>query len=139
MQVIFDTGSSWLWFPTKECGSDCHQKAQLFDTESSDSYFKVSRTPSFIQYGKGSVWGYKSRDVVCLEKNEGACLKDYNFLSIFTTADLSFMQSDGVLGLAPGKQNTDSELFLDRLVSTGLITTRMFSFSLGGENETSSV
>ena len=62
MQLIFDTGSSWLWLPTKECGNDCPKKSSLFDNNESMSYLKVSTAPTLVAYGGGSFWGYKSQD-----------------------------------------------------------------------------
>jgi hypothetical protein len=102
MELIFDTGSSWLWLPTKDCGGDCHPKAHFFDDSKSKSYKKMSNSPTLIQYGGGSVWGYKSRDKICLQKNLAqSCLNNYDFLTVFSTKDLSGLQSDGILGLAP--------------------------------------
>ncbi len=89
MQLIFDTGSSWLWLPTKECGNDCPKKSSLFDNNESLSYLKVSSAPTLVAYGGGSVWGYKSQDQICLEKSmTQTCMNNYNFLSVFATKDL---------------------------------------------------
>lgn len=141
MQLIFDTGSSWLWLPSRECKeAGCHEKAQLFDEGTSSTYKRTSTYPQIIQYGGGSVWGYKSMDMVCLDSDDsGTCFPNYSFLSVFEAKDLEGLQSDGILGLAPSSQNTTAELFIDRLVRHGLITERVFAFSLGGTDESSKV
>jgi hypothetical protein len=61
----------------------------------------LTNTPSLVQYGGGSVWGYKSQDVVCLDVQSSFCFPNYKFLSVFSTSDLAGLQSDGILGLAP--------------------------------------
>jgi len=43
------------------------------------------------------------------------------------------------LGLAPSTQSTQSEIFIDRLLRDGMISKRVFSFSLGGTDEQSKV
>lgn len=140
MQLIFDTGSSWLWLPSKNCDKDCHVKAELFDESASTSFKRVSSIPQMIQYGGGSVIGYTSKDRVCLEPEAAlSCFSDYTFLSVFKTSDLESLQSDGILGLAPSSQNTHAELFIDRLYAQNVISNRLFAFSLGGTDEKSLV
>ena len=89
MTLIFDTGSSWLWVPSQDC-KECHTKAKLYNTSKSFKYRETGTTPMNIKYGSGSVWGKKSQDQVCLEKNKlDTCISNYNFLAVDTATDLS--------------------------------------------------
>jgi hypothetical protein len=77
---------------------------------------------------------------VCLERDLAqTCLRNYNFLSVFNTKDLSGLQSDGILGLAPSNQGTGAELFIERLYRENMIAKKVFAFNLGGTNEKSNV
>lgn len=60
-QVVFDTGSSNLWVPSKECKLSlaCYFHDTFDYTKSST--FKADKTPFSIQYGSGAVkgtWAY---------------------------------------------------------------------------------
>ncbi|CDW83892.1 eukaryotic aspartyl protease family protein [Stylonychia lemnae] len=139
MTLIFDTGSSWLWVPSQNC-KDCHTKAKLYDTKKSYKYRQVGTTPLNVRYGAGNVWGYKSQDQVCLEKNKPeTCIINYNFLAVDQATDLSGLQCDGIIGLAPSTQFTQSDLFIDKLFMNGIINERVFSISFGGQDEKSKI
>lgn len=55
-EFIFDTGSPWLWVATTDC-KDCHT-TELFDTDSSNSFDRLSDEKKKILYETGSVQGY---------------------------------------------------------------------------------
>eukprot|EP00347_Sterkiella_histriomuscorum_P000579 403375303 len=140
MTLIFDTGSSWLWVPTTDC-KDCHSKAQLYDQKQSSNYVNSGTRPQHIKYGAGSVWGYKSTDLLCLDStnNQETCLNNFNFLAVFVASDLSGLQCDGIVGLSPSNQFSGSDLFIDKLYQNNIISKKMFSLSLGGTDEKSKV
>lgn len=98
-KVIFDTGSSNLWVPSKSCKSlacDLHSK---YDSSKSSTYTK-NGTAFNITYGSGGMEGFWSLDTVSLADNVSA---DNCFVGEATKLDgLSFMVSkfDGILGMA---------------------------------------
>ena len=64
--VVFDTGSSNLWVPSKECrlSAACYLH-KYFDSAKSSSY-KANGTHFNITYGSGAVVGYVGEDTVSL-------------------------------------------------------------------------
>lgn len=58
-------------------------------------------------------------------------MKDFKMLAVErTSADLSELMADGILGLAPSTQRTKASLFIEELYNNGIIDKRIFSFSI---------
>jgi len=97
-QVIFDTGSSNLWIPAKNC-SNCGLKPK-YDSSKSSSYH-ANGTIFDIRYGSGPVSGYMSEDDV---KVGNTVAKGQTFAEITDVSGLGLGYTigkfDGIMGLA---------------------------------------
>uniref|UniRef100_A0A0N4ZXR8 Peptidase A1 domain-containing protein n=1 Tax=Parastrongyloides trichosuri TaxID=131310 RepID=A0A0N4ZXR8_PARTI len=98
--VIFDTGSSNLWIPSKKCpiyNIACllHHK---YDSSASTTYTNDGRTMS-IQYGTGSMKGFISKDKVCVSD---LCADNQEFAEATSEPGITFVAAkfDGILGMA---------------------------------------
>jgi len=98
-EYIFDTGSPWLWIPTTDCTS-CSMDG-LFETSLSSSFTQLQQDKTTITYNTGEVSGFISTETFCLSANDSYCVDDQQFIAVTETFDLDYLQSDGILGLAP--------------------------------------
>jgi cathepsin D len=95
-KVIFDTGSSNLWIPSKKPFLSQHH---LYRNSKSSTY-KKNGTEFRIEYGSGPVAGFFSRDTVNLGD---LTISDYNFAQVTDESGLGLGyyigKFDGILGL----------------------------------------
>jgi len=127
--VIFDTGSSNLWVPSKEC-TDCglHPK---YDHSKSSTYV-VNGTVFKVTYGSGPVAGYYSEDNVgwgtaTVKKQIFAEVTDVSGLG----AAYSLGKFDGILGMGFYSISVDgTPTVFDDLYSQGLVDQNLFAFYL---------
>ncbi|XP_040833969.1 napsin-A [Ochotona curzoniae] len=134
--VVFDTGSSNLWVPSKRChffSLPCwfHHR---FNPKASSS-FQPNGTKFAIQYGTGRLDGILSKDKLTLGGLHSASVTFGEALwepsLVFTVAHF-----DGILGLGfPSLAVRGVQPPLDALVEQGLLDKPVFSFYLNRDPE----
>jgi len=127
--VIFDTGSSNLWVPSKACKA-CSGKS-TYDHNSSSTY-KQNGTEFKIMYGSGPVAGFISQDEV---HAGGINLANFQFAEITDVSGLGMAYSvgkfDGILGLGwPAISVDQMPPVFTEMVNQDLISEPVFAFSL---------
>jgi cathepsin D len=134
--VIYDSGSSNLWVPSKTC-DNCKKTGGKYDSASS-STFKKNGKSFALQYGTGSCKGFLSTDTVSLG---GAQITAFDFGEVTHEAADVFGQApfDGILGMGPAKAAVDQVAMpMAQLVSQGKIQHNIFAFYLASGGKTGS-
>lgn len=120
MQLILDSDSSMLWFPTIKCLS-CKGGTARFDTKASLSYNQISKSLQTYKYDAGEVKGYTCEEQVWL--TDTIKIDKVPCLAVTEQSDLDDMKVDGVLGLSPLS-------LLDLMKDSEIIGRRAISFML---------
>lgn len=133
-KVVFDTGSSNLWIPSKDCSlldiaCDLHNK---YDSSASTTY-KSNGTRISIRYGSGAMKGFLDFDTVTVG---GFRIHQQEFAEATAEPGLAFVAAkfDGILGMGwdniaePFKH--PPKTVWDNLVHQGLVQDKSFAFYL---------
>jgi len=132
-KVIFDTGSSNLWVPSKKCWfSLACWLHNTYSSSASSSYISDGRDLS-IKYGSGAISGMLSQDHVSLG---GLKAQNVTFGEVTSLSGVSFLMAkfDGIMGMGfrtISVQNVST--VVETLHEQGQIDEASFSFYLTKE------
>lgn len=128
-KVVFDTGSSNLWIPSKSCWSPACFVHSKYDSSKSSTYTKNGEKFE-IQYGSGGVEGILSSDSVSVA-GEKLTAKNFIFGESTKLKGVSFIAAhfDGILGMG-FKAISVKQLptFVEILHEQGQLPNAAFSF-----------
>lgn len=130
--VIFDTGSSYLWVASSQCSS-CTTSgiSNLFDCSASSTCETLGEEIA-VTYGTGSLQGSLVEDTVQIGDYTA---EDVIFIDVNEVTDFDSFAADGILGLGMASASSGMNILMDELKTQGQITNRIFSFYLGGKND----
>ncbi len=129
-QVVFDTGSSNLWVPSKEC-TNCGILKPQYDHSKSSTYI-ANGTKFNIEYGSGPVAGFMSADNIgvgdiMVDKVLFAEITDVSGLGL----GWKLGKFDGIMGMAFQSISVNNvPVVFDLMVQQGLVAMPVFSFYL---------
>ena len=130
--VIFDTGSSWLWVPSTSCNK-CHSSAHRFDSAGS-STFEDTDEPISLQYGKGSGSGSIANETVGIGDKTPVFAAQQKFILLDKDQDFNGMQADGILGLGFNVISRGYPTLVENLYEAGAIEAPLFSVFMSDNN-----
>jgi cathepsin D len=134
--ILFDTGSSNLWVPSKKCpfydvACMLHNK---YDSTKSSTY-KADGRQFEIQYGTGSMKGFISRDKVCVAS---LCTTNQEFAEATSEPGLTFVAAkfDGILGMGyPEIAVANITPVFNTMIAQGIVAQPVFAFWLDRKPE----
>lgn len=135
--VIYDTGSSNLWVPSKSCTSPACKKHKLYDSSKSSTFAKNGQSLT-IPYGSGTCSGFLSSDVISL----GGLSANVTFGEITNEPGEIWVESpfDGILGLGYPGLAVDKVLPpFDALMAKHAFDKNVFAFYLQSGGKTGSM
>lgn len=140
--VLFDTGSSYVWIPSSKCFEGCLKSGNIprvqYKSNESSSYENLHGLPLEIAYGKGKTVGFWSADDIKI----GDHLKFENqfFGEATQLIDAQDEVYDGIFGLGFAVETNKSSDVLDphrydkiplySIVNRSLLSEQVFSFDL---------
>src|SRR6478609_6037922 len=131
--VVFDTGSSNLWVPSKKCSSIACYLHNRYDSSRSETYV-ANGTAFDIQYGSGSMSGVISNELLTIGDIE---IESQDFAESIKEPGMAFIMAkfDGIMGM--GYDTISVEHMTPpfyNMIDQELIDEPMFSFWLNSVN-----
>jgi hypothetical protein len=129
VDVVFDTGSSWMIINDSRCDSSC--KGLVYNATSSADYFE----PKVINYrdqtyGSSYAEGFDVHDSVCIIDDPAACIKDFKWFAVVYEEGMDGLY--GIVGMSTGLTRDSGPILVKALHEGGVISEPVFGWYLTG-------
>ena len=125
--VIFDTGSNFLWIPSNNC-SNCRTYTNKFDKSLSSSTIYTNLVKN-ITYAEGFINGTIITDKISLKPGKME-VNNFEIILVNNETNLNGTIADGVLGLGIYDENEKKNSLIYSLYLSNAILSPSFSFYL---------
>ncbi|KAL1514655.1 hypothetical protein AB1Y20_003745 [Prymnesium parvum] len=127
--IIFDTGSSNLWVPSRACASRSCSHHVRFDSTRSSTH-RANGRAAYIRFGTGAVHGILAYDSVQIN---GLLVRNQSFVEVHEEHSFPFEDYpfDGILGLGlPALAIEGTVPLFDNIIRQRILESNSFSFYL---------
>jgi len=134
VNVVFDTGSSWLTINDARCDESCGNL--VYNGTTSANFSEPARPRmTYKSYGSSYLEGYAANDSVCIADDPVACMTPFMYFATMYVEGMDGLH--GIAGMSTGFTKDSGPVLVPALYKAGVISNPIFGWYLTGMSDES--